>query len=172
MWLLSGTIVACSLVAGCNVGASVRVTLLWCGLIVSSVIRPERAQALANLSWRVWTSPRCLRVIVVVASLRALWFLSCRDDVRPVRCALVFKGCSVPACCSHSCYSFVWYVSWFVSLSLLVPWSSELVARVGVWLVLLLLRVRTFCGDGDLSLLVVLSLFEREKFTLSDICAD
>ena len=32
-----------------------------------------------------------------------------------------------------------------------------------------MLRVRTFCGDGDLSLLVVLSLFEREKFTLSDI---
>ena len=113
-----------------------------------------------------------MRVIAVVASFEVLWFLSCRGDVRPVGCVLVFKGCSVPACCSHSCSSFVGDVSWSVSLSLLVPRSSELVPRVGVWLVLLLLRVRTFCGDGDLSLLVVLSLFEREKFTLSDIYAN
>ena len=40
-------------------------------------------------------------------------------------CVLVFRGRSVPACCSHSCSSFVRLVSSSVSLShVLFPWSS------------------------------------------------
>ena len=35
-------------------------------------------------------------------------------------CALVFRGRSVPACCSHSCSSFVR----LASSSVLFPWSS------------------------------------------------
>ena len=73
-----------------------------------------------------------LAVIAVVASFGALWFLSCRGDVRPAGCVLVLNGRSVPGCCSHSCSSLVGDVSWSVSLSLLVPQSSELVPWVGV----------------------------------------
>ena len=127
MWLLSKTIVACSLVAGYNVGASVRVIVSCCELAY-----PERAQALAYLVWRVSTSPYCLRVIAVDASFEILWFLSCRGGVMPAGCVLVLDGRSVLGCCSHSWSSLVGDVSWSVSLSLLVPQSSELVPWVGV----------------------------------------
>ena len=113
MWLLSKTLVACSLVAGYNVGASVRVTV-YCELAY-----PERLAIF-------------LRVIAVDASFEILWFLSCRGDVMPAGCVLVLDGRSVLGCCSHSWSSLVGDVSLSVSLSLLVPQSSELVPWVGV----------------------------------------
>ena len=59
--------------------------------------------------------------------------------------------CVVSACCSQRCF-------------VLFPWSSysKLIARVGVGLVFLLPRIRTFCGGG-LSLLLLVILWPLEQ---------
>ena len=113
MWLLYKTLVACCLVAGYNVGASVRVTV-YCELAY-----PERLAIF-------------LRVIAVDASSEILWFLSYRGDVTTAGSVLVLDGRSVLGCCSHGWSSLVGDVSLSGSLLLLAPQSSELVPWVGV----------------------------------------
>ena len=66
-------------------------------------------------------------------------------------------------------------VSLSVSLSFLVPESSESALCVGVWLSLLLLRVGCCCfrsAAGEFTLLPVLPLSERAKFALVESAED